>query len=192
MKLLQDFIDIFVQTVLIDVKYTGSKGSSVSDICKSWNLLKKELIIAIEMRKFDKSLHILKASRILQSWLKDLQLPTNLYKNELQDILKTLLQNLNSEHCEQKKIIFENLAHLMAHNESNKELIEKILALPFTQHIEISESNHVKETARSLDSATMLKCLEVLCEYGNVTDRLKILNTCIINCDTELSIGAVL
>nr|XP_034192073.1 serine/threonine-protein kinase ATR [Osmia lignaria]XP_034192074.1 serine/threonine-protein kinase ATR [Osmia lignaria]XP_034192075.1 serine/threonine-protein kinase ATR [Osmia lignaria] len=190
-----DFIDIFVQTVLIDVKYTGSKSSSVSDICKSWNLLKKELITATEMRKFDKSLHILKASRILQSWLKDLQLPTNLYTNELQDILNILLQNLNSEHCEQKKIIFENLAHLMAHNESNKDLIEKILALPFTQHIAISEnvvSNHMKETARSLDNATMLKCLEVLCEYGNVTDRLKILNTCIINCDTELSIGAVL
>ncbi|XP_003702936.2 serine/threonine-protein kinase ATR isoform X1 [Megachile rotundata] len=190
-----DFINIFVQAVLIDIKYADNKNSSVGDICKSWNILRKELVCSTQMKKFETSKHILKASRTLQSWLKDLQLPTDLYINELEEILKILLDSLSPEHYQQRNVIFENLVHLMAHNESNKDLIEKILALPFIEHIEISENivnNYVKEAAKSLDIATMLKCLEALCEYGTGIDQLKILNTCINNRETELSVGAVL
>ncbi|KOX79522.1 Serine/threonine-protein kinase atr [Melipona quadrifasciata] len=70
----------------------------------------------------------------------------------------------------------------------------KILILPF-MHIEIPVdivNNHVKEIAKSLNTATMLKCLEVLCEHGNGIERLKVLNTCIIGHQSEIAAGAVL
>lgn len=140
-------------------------------------------------------MHILRASRILQSWLKELQLQTNLYTHELDDVLKMLLKDLNSAQCQQKSIIFECLIHMIVHDESNKELIQKILTLPFTQHVEIPMNimnTHAKEAAKSLDIATIIKCLEVLCEYGTGINRLKILNACIINHETEIAAAAVL
>ncbi|OAD54306.1 Serine/threonine-protein kinase atr [Eufriesea mexicana] len=190
-----DFIIIFIHYVLIDIKHTISTNNLVSNTCVSWNLLKRELITTSQKEKFRTSMHILKASRILQSWLKELQLQTNLYTHELDDVLKILLQNLRSAQCQQKNIIFECLIHMIVHNESNKDLIQKILTLPFTQHIEIPMNImniHAKEAAKSLDIGTMVKCLEVLCEYGTGIDRLKILNACIINHQTEIAAAAVL
>ncbi|XP_043511522.1 serine/threonine-protein kinase atr [Frieseomelitta varia] len=189
-----DFIMIFVHYIFIDIRHTSSANTSVSNTCELWNLLKKELITATEKGKFETIVHILKASNILQSWLKELQLTTNLYTHELDYVLKVLLQNLNSGLCQQKDIIFECLMHIIAHDESNKNLIQKILILPF-MHIEIPVdivNNHVKEIAKSLNTATMLKCLEVLCEHGNGIERLKVLNTCIIGHQSEIAAGAVL
>lgn len=180
--------------IFIDIRHTISANTSVSDTCELWNLLRKELITATEKGKFETTVHILKASNILQSWLKELQLTTNLYRHELDHVLKVLLQNLNSGLCQQKDIIFECLMHIMAHNETNKNLIQKILILPF-MHIEIPMdivNNHVKEIAKSLNTATLLKCLEVLCEHGNGIERLKILNTCIIGYQPEIAAEAVL
>lgn len=164
--------------------------------CDSWNLLKKELITATQKEKFKITMHILKASRILQSWLKELQLKMILYTDELDYILKLLLQNLNSGQYEQKNIIFECLIHMIAHDESNKDLIQKILTLPFMQHIEISMdiiNNHAKEVFKSVDTAAMLICLEVLCEYGRgEVEQLKILHTCIMDYQTDIAAAAVL
>lgn len=185
---------IFVHYIFIDIRHTISANTSVSNTCGLWNLLKKELITATEKGRFETIVHILKASNILQSWLKELQLTTNLYTHELDYVLKVLLQNLNSGLCQQKDIIFECLMHIITHNESNKNLIQKILILPFMD-IEIPVNivnSHVKEIAKSLNTATMLKCLEVLCEHGNGIERLKVLNTCIIGHQSEIAAGAVL
>ncbi|XP_076632761.1 serine/threonine-protein kinase atr isoform X1 [Colletes latitarsis] len=189
-----DFIIIFIHCVLTDVQSTASENNLISDVCESWNLLRNELISLTQAGKFERTMHILKASRILQSWLKELKLQINLYTTDLDDVLKILLESLSSGQCQQKKSVFECFIHMMAHNESNKDLIQKLLTLPFTQHIEIPGgimNNHVKEAACSLDIATMLKCLEVLCEFGNGMERLKILNICILNCKTELAVGAL-
>ncbi|CAK9833676.1 Serine/threonine-protein kinase atr [Anthophora retusa] len=189
-----DFISAFIHCVFIDIKHTVSANTVVTDVCESWNLLKKQLLIATQMERFEISMHILKASRALQSWLKELQLQVNLYTHELDEILKLLLQNLNSEQCQQENIIFGSLVHIMAHNESDKDLIQKILIIPFIQHAEISVNvinDHAKKTAKSLDIATKLKCLEVLCEFGNAKEQLKILNICIVSHQTELIVGAV-
>ncbi|XP_060828354.1 serine/threonine-protein kinase atr-like [Bombus pascuorum] len=190
-----DFIIIFIHCVLIDIKHTVTANASVNNICKSWNLLKKELITATQKERFKTSMCILKASHILQSWLKELQLTTNLYTHELDYVLKALLKNLNSGLCQQKDIIFECLIHMIAHDESDKDLIQKILTLPFNQNIEIPVdilNNHAKEIAKSLDTDTMLKCLEALCEHGTGMERLKLLNTCIVDHQTEIAAGAVL
>ncbi|XP_076679651.1 serine/threonine-protein kinase atr isoform X1 [Andrena cerasifolii] len=190
-----NLIIIFMHCILIHTKRTAGTGNSISDVCESWSLLRNELTSATQVGRFERLMHILKASRILQCWLRELKLQTKLYTTDLDDILKTLLQNLSSEHCEQKKIIFESCIHMMAHNESNKQLIQKLITLPFIQHIEIPKeigNNHVKEAAASLDIATMLKCLEVLCEFGSGMERLKVLNTCILNCEPELAVGALL
>ena len=181
--------------ILIDIKRTASTGSSIGDVCESWGLLRNELTSATQVGKFQRLVHILKASRILQCWLRELKLQMELYTTDLDDILKILLQNLSSGHCQQKEIIFESCIHMMAHNESNKHLIQTLITLPFAQHIEIPKeimNNHVKEAAASLDIATMLKCLEVLCEFGSGTERLNVLNACILNCETELAVGALL
>lgn len=167
----------------------------MNNICKSWNLLKKELITATQKERFKTSMYIVKASHILQSWLKELQLTTNLYTHELDYVLKVLLKNLNSGLHQQKDIIFECLIYMIAHDESDKDLIQKILTLPFIQNIEIPVdilNNHAKEIAKSLDTDTMLKCLEALCEHGNGMERLKLLNTCIVGYQTEIAAGAVL
>ncbi|KAG6794440.1 serine/threonine-protein kinase atr-like [Apis mellifera caucasica] len=187
-----DFIIIFIHYILIDMKHVINANICT---CDSWNLLKKELITATQKEKFKITMHILKASRILQSWLKELQLEMILYTDELDYILKLLLQNLNSGQYEQKNVIFECLIHMIAHDESNKDLIQKILTLPFMQHIEISMdiiNNHAKEVFKSVDTAAMLICLEVLCEYGRGMERLKILNTCIMDYQTDIAAAAVL
>ncbi|XP_053989775.1 uncharacterized protein LOC128882206, partial [Hylaeus volcanicus] len=190
-----DFIMIFIQYIFTDIKHTASTNNLIGDVCESWNLLRNELITVTRERKFERTMHILRTSHILQSWLKELKLQFNLYTTDLDDVLKILLETINSGQYQQKKNIFECFIYMMAHDESNKDLIQKLLILPFTQHIEIPQgiiNNHVKEAARSLDIATMLKCLEVLCEFGNGMERLKLLNTCILNSKTELAVGALL
>ncbi|XP_076757525.1 serine/threonine-protein kinase ATR [Xylocopa sonorina] len=190
-----DFITIFVHCALVDIKYTASTNMVHNNLCDSRNLIKKELVTASKMERFETSMHILKASRILQFWLKELQLQTHVYTDELNYIMKMLLQNLNSGQCQQKHIIFESLVHIMAHSESNKDLIQKILTLPFIQQVEIPAdvmNYHAKEIIKSLDTVSLIKCLEVLCECGNGIEILKILNVCIMNHQTDLAVGAIL
>lgn len=191
---MQDFINIFMHCVLTDIKHLTGINNSVSDVCASWNLLRNELMTAVQTGKLEKSVHILEASRTLQSWMKTLQLQMRLYITDLDNILNILLQILNSGQCQQRKIIFESFTHIMAHDESNKDLTQKLLMLPFTRNIDIpmEVNNHTREAAQSLDVITMLKCLEVLCEFGNGIERLKVLNACISNCGTELAVGAVM
>ncbi|KZC05824.1 Serine/threonine-protein kinase atr [Dufourea novaeangliae] len=189
-----DFIIIFNHCVLADIKRNCSTNNLISGVCESWNVARNELIAAAHSRKLEKCVHILKGSRILQSWLKELKLPMNLYATDLNDILKIFIQNLNSGECQQGEIIFGCFIHMMAHIESTKDMLQKLLTLPFTGQIELPVTvinDHVKKAAESLDSAVMLNCLEVLCEFGNGMEGLKILNTCVNNGTTELAVGAV-
>nr|XP_031832738.1 serine/threonine-protein kinase atr-like [Nomia melanderi] len=189
-----DFIIIFNHCIFADIKRNASANNLVSDICEPWKLVRNELITATHSKKLEKCVFILKASRILQCWLKDLKLPMNLYTTELDDILKILVEYLKSGQYQQMQIIFECFIHMIAHNESNKNILQKLLTLPFIRHIEMPVefiNNHVREAAESLEIAMKLKCLEILCEFSNGMETLKILNTCVLNDESDLAVGAV-
>lgn len=147
----------------------------------------------MEAEKFAEVLHIIKASSLLQLWLEKEKIQVKLYENDLNDILKILIQNLNSDKCQNEHIIFEILMSLMAHNESNKVLLQSILALPFTQDFKGSMdiSQKMVQKAKSLNIKTMSECLEILCIHGSGKERLKLLRTCISNAEMQIAVAAV-
>ncbi|XP_033336517.2 serine/threonine-protein kinase ATR [Megalopta genalis] len=189
-----DFIVIFNHCILTEIRRNFSKNNLVSEFCEPWKFVRNELIFAAKSKKLEKCVHILKASGILQCWLKELKLSMNLYATDLDDILEILIQNLRSGQCQQGQIIFECFIHMVAHNEANKDVLHKLLALPFITNTEISAeiiNNHVKEAAESLDIATKLRCLEALCEFGNGMEALNLLNNCVSSGRTDLAVAAV-
>ncbi|XP_014472413.1 PREDICTED: serine/threonine-protein kinase ATR-like isoform X2 [Dinoponera quadriceps] len=188
-------IDIFMQFVFIDIRRaaTPERVNFAMEISEPWKLLRKELIAYVEMEKFTEVLHIVKASSLLQLWLDNQKIQVKLYENNLNAILKIFMQHLNSDNCQDAEIIFQILMSLMAHNESNKVLLQTILALPFTQDFKGSMDIGPKmvQRAKSLNVDTMSKCLETLCAYGSRKERLKLLRACILNGETQVAIVAV-
>ncbi|XP_012230547.1 serine/threonine-protein kinase ATR [Linepithema humile] len=188
-------IDIFMQFIFIDIRRVVVPNEVIlaTEISKPWALLRKELINFMEAGKFTEVLHIVKASALLQSWLEKEEIQIKLYENDLNCILKILMQNLNSDARQDGEIVFEILIHLMAHKESNKVLLQSILALPFTQDFKGSMdiSQKMVEKAKSLNVKTMSKCLETLCAHGNGRERLKLLRVCILNGEAEIAVAAV-
>ncbi|XP_026671548.1 serine/threonine-protein kinase ATR-like isoform X2 [Ceratina calcarata] len=180
-----EFITVYAHSV-INIAHTVS-----ADIPNSWNLMKSELMTASQKGKFETCMHILKASRILQYSLKKLNMPAILYQTELDAVLKTILENLNSGQCRNKYITFESLIHMMAHEESNKDLIQKILMLPFNDIPADIINDSAKEIVMSVDTAIKLKCIEVLCECGKGIELLQSLNSCITTHQIELTVGVV-
>lgn len=147
----------------------------------------------MEAEKFTEVLHIIKVSSSLQLRLEKQKIQVKLYENDLNVLLKILIQNLNSDKCQNEQIIFEILMNLMACNESNKVLLQSILALPFTQDFKGSMdiSQKLVQRAKSLDVKIMSDCLETLCIYGNGKERLKLLRTCILNTEMQIAVAAV-
>lgn len=151
-------------------------------------------MIFVKAEKFAVVLHIIKASSMLQSWLKNENIPIKLYENDLNTILQLLMQNLNSDKCQDVEVIFHILISLMAHNELNKVLLQSILALPFTQDFKRSMDigqKMIQKAKMCLNVETTSKCLEVLCAYGNGKQRLKLLRTCVLSDDTQIAVTAV-
>jgi len=169
------------------------KSTLATKISEPWESLRKELINFVEAEKFTDVLHIIKASSLLQLWLEKQKIEIKLYENDLNVILKIFIQNLNSDKCQNEQIIFQNLINLMAHNESNKVLLQSILALPFTQDFKGSMdiSQKMVQKAKSLNVETMSECLETLCIYGRGKERLKLLRTCILNAEMPIAVVAV-
>ncbi|KYN35646.1 Serine/threonine-protein kinase atr [Trachymyrmex septentrionalis] len=188
-------IEIFMQFVFIDIRRTVEPDKIIlaTEISEPWKLLKKELVNLMEAEKFTEVLHIVKASSLLQLWLESQKIQVKLYENDLNAILKILIQNLNSDRCQNEQIIFQILMNLMAHNESNKVILQSILALPFTQDFKGSMdiSQKMVQRAKSLDMKIMSECLETLCIHGNGKERLKLLRTCTLNSETQIAITAV-
>ncbi|KAK2579409.1 hypothetical protein KPH14_003267 [Odynerus spinipes] len=186
---------LFMYYIFIDIKYNTSTNNAicVSQISRPWHLLRQELANAIQTNKFDDVLHILQASCFLQDWLVEQKINVNLYENDLDIMLKTLIQELNSGTCLSKEVIFENLICMMTHNESNKDLIETLLTLPFIKNIKYTKeiSRAAVEVAKSLDNTIKAKCLETICEHGKGENRLHLIRTFILNGETELAIAAV-
>ncbi|XP_011875240.1 PREDICTED: serine/threonine-protein kinase ATR [Vollenhovia emeryi] len=188
-------IEIFVQFVFIDIRRAATPNESilVTKISEPWKLLTKELKNLIEVEKFTEVLHLVKASALLQLWLEKQQIQVKLYENDLNVILRILIQNLNSDKCLDGRTIFQILINLMAHNESNKVLLQSILALPFTQDFKGSMdiSQKMVQRAKSLNVEAMSECLETLCIHGKGKERLKLLRTCILNAEMQIAITAV-
>ncbi|XP_020296818.1 serine/threonine-protein kinase ATR [Pseudomyrmex gracilis] len=189
-------IDIFMQFVFIDIRRIVLSEATVlaTKISEPWKLLRKKLMSLMQIEQFTEVLHILKASSLLQSWLKKQNIQVNLYENDLNIILRLFMQKLSSDECgETRKIIFHNLTHLIVHNESNKVLLQSILALPFTQDFKGSMDINEKmvQNAKSLDVETMSKCLEAVCVYGTGKEILKLLRACILNNETQIAVAAV-
>ncbi|XP_032688955.1 serine/threonine-protein kinase ATR isoform X2 [Odontomachus brunneus] len=188
-------IDVFMQFVFIDIRRTviPEKTIFATEISEPWKLLRKELMTHMQMEKFTEVLHIVKSSSLLQLWLEERKIQVKLYENDLNVILKTLMQNLNSDKCQDVEVIFQILMNLMAHSESNKVLLQSILALPFTQDFKGSMdiSQKMVQKAKSLNVDTMSKCLETLCAYGSGKERLKLLRACILNNETQVAVVAV-
>lgn len=147
----------------------------------------------MEAEKFIEVLSIIKVTSSLQLQLEKKKIQAQLYENDLNALLKILIQNLNSDKCQNEQIIFEILMNLMAHNESNKVLLQSILALPFTQDFKGSMdiSQKLVQRAKSLDVKIISECLETLCIYGNGKERLKLLRTCILNNEMQIAVAAV-
>jgi len=184
-----------MQFVFIDIRRAVIPDKTIlaTEISEPWKLLRKKLMNLMETEKFTEVLHIVKVSSLLQLWLEKQEFQVTLYENDLNAILKILIQNLNSDKCQNEQIIFQILMNLMAHNESNKVLLQSILALPFTQDFKGSMdiSQKMVQRAKSLDVEAMSECLKILCTYGNGKERLKLLRTCILNCETQIAITAV-
>lgn len=182
--------------VFIDIRRVAISNEAVlaTEISEKWKLLRKELISFVQAEKFAEVLNIIKASSLLQLWLEEQKFQVKLYENDLNIILKILMQNLNSERCQNEHISFQILINLMAHNESNKVLLQSILALPFTQTFKGSMDINQKmvQRAKSLDVETMSECLETLCIHGNGKERLKLLRVCILNGEAQIAVTAVL
>ncbi|XP_025264576.1 serine/threonine-protein kinase ATR [Camponotus floridanus] len=189
-------IDIFMQFVFIDIKRAIIPNEVIlaTEISEKWKLLRKELTTFVQAEKFTEVLYIIKASSLLQLWLEEQKLEIKLYESYLNVILKILMQNLNSDICQNEQISFQILINLMAHNESNKVLLQSILALPFTQTFKGSMdiSQKMVQRAKSLDVETMSECLETLCAYGIGKERLKLLRVCILNGETQIAVTAIL
>lgn len=184
-----------MQFVFIDIRraVTPEKIIFAREISEPWKLLRKELMTHMQMEKFTEVLHIVKSSSLLQLWLEEQKIQIKLYENDLNAILKMLIQNLNSDRCQDAEIIFQILMNLMAHSESNKVLLQSILALPFTQDFKGSMDIGQKmvQRAKSLNVDTMSKCLETLCAYGSGKERLKLLRACILNNETQIAVVGV-
>ncbi|KAL0107168.1 hypothetical protein PUN28_015590 [Cardiocondyla obscurior] len=190
-------IEIFIQFVFIDIRRVVISNDIIhaTDISEPWKLLRKELINFMKAEKFTEVLRIVKASSILHIWLEEqkIQQKVKLYENDLNVILKSLIQILNSNKHQNEQIIFEILMNLMAHEESNKVLLQSILALPFTQDFKGSMdiSQKMVQRAKSLNVETISECLETLCAYGKGKERLKLLRICISNVEIQIAVAAV-
>lgn len=184
-----------MQFIFLDIRraVVPNKIILATEVSEPWALLRKQLMNFMETGKFTEVLHIIKASALLQLWLEREEIQIKLYENDLNRILKVFMQNLNSDTYQDGEIIFQVLINLMAHKESNKVLLQSILALPFTQDFKGSMdiSQKMVERAKSLNVKTMSKCLETLCTYGNGKERLKLLRMCILNGEAEIAIAAV-
>lgn len=182
--------------VFIDIKRATIPNEIIlaTEISEKWKLLRQELIKFVQAEKFTEVLYIIKASSLLQLWLEEQKFQIKLYENYLNVILKILIQNLNSDKCQNEQISFQILINLMAHNESNKVLLQSILALPFTQTFKGSMdiSQKMVQRAKSLDIEIMSECLETLCAHGTGKERLKLLRVCILNGETQIAVTAVL
>ncbi|XP_011329801.1 serine/threonine-protein kinase ATR isoform X3 [Ooceraea biroi] len=189
-------IDIFMQYVLFDIRRAVAQNKVIlaTEISESWKLLRKKLMSLVQAEKFTEVLHIAQASSSLQCYLEKESIEVRLYENDLNVMLKILIQNLNSEGCQDEQIIFQILMNFMAHNESNKVLLQTILALPFTQDFKGSMeiSQRMVQRAKSLDVATMIRCLETLCAHGSGKERLKLLRMCVLNGESQIAVTAVL
>jgi len=185
-----------MQYVLIDIRraIVQNKVILATEISEPWKLLRNKLMSLVQAEKFMEALHIVEASSLLQLCLEKEKIDVRLYENDLNIILKILIQNLNSERCQDEQIIFQILMNLMAHKESNKILLQSILALPFTQDFKGSMdiSQKMVQKAKFLDITTMVQCLETLCAHGNGRERLKLLRACIVNGESQIAAAAVL
>jgi len=194
--LFQAIIDVLMQYILIDIKRAMIQNKVIlaTEISESWKLLRNKLMNLVQAEKFAEALHIVEASSLLQSCLEKQKIDVRLYENDLNIILKLLIQSLNSERCQDEQIIFQILMNMMAHNESNKILLQSILALPFTQDFKGSMdiSQKMVQRAKFLDVATMVQCLETLCAHGNGKERLKLLRACIVNGESQIAAAAIL
>ncbi|XP_025157159.1 serine/threonine-protein kinase ATR [Harpegnathos saltator] len=188
-------ISIFMQFVFIDIRRAVIPESVnfAMEMSEPWKLLRKELMSFVQMKKFTEVLYIIKASSLLQLWLEEQKIQVKLYENDLNTILKILMQNLNSDRCQDVEIIFQILISLIAHSESNKVLLQTILALPFTQDFKgsVDISQKMVQKAKSLSVDTTSKCLETLCAYGSRKERLKLLRRSILNGEMQVAIVAV-
>lgn len=186
-----------MQFVFIDIRRAviPEKVNLAVEISEPWKLLRRELMTYVQIEKFPEVLHIVKASSLLQLWLEKQKIHVKLYENDLNIILNTLIQNLNSDMCENAEIIFQILINLMAHSESNKVALQTILALPFTPDFKgsvVDIGQKMVQRTKSLHVDTMSKCLETLCAYGSGKERLKLLRVCILNGEKQVAVAAVL
>ncbi|XP_025986385.1 serine/threonine-protein kinase ATR [Solenopsis invicta] len=187
-------IEILMQFVFIDIRRAiiADRIILATEISEPWRMLRKELMNLMEAKKFTTVLHIIKASSLLQLWLETQKIQVNLYENDLNAMLKIFMQNLNSDRYQDEQIIFQIFMNLIAHNESNKVLLQSILALPFTQDFKGSMDIGQKmvQRAKSLDIKTMSECLKTLCIYGSGKERLKLLRTC-VNGEIQVAVAAI-
>ncbi|KAG5348071.1 ATR kinase, partial [Acromyrmex charruanus] len=150
--------------------------------------------VFIDIRRTVEPDKIILATEISEPWkLLKKELANLMEAEKFTEVLHIVKASSLLQLCQNEQIIFQILMNLMAHNESNKVILQSILALPFTQDFKGSMdiSQKMVHRAKSLDMKIMSECLETLCIHGNGKERLKLLRTCILNSETQIAITAV-
>lgn len=178
--------------IFFEIKYNDSITDKVNleEVIESWFLLKQELIAAMQTNRYSDMLYILHGSCLLQNWITEHKINVILYEDGLNVILKKLIYELNFGKNEIKEIILRSIMCVMIHNESNKDLIESILTLPFMKNIkETAEINQTGiDTLKSLSNEMKAKCFMTICGHGKKENRLYLIRTFIINNEIQLAI----
>lgn len=178
--------------IYFEIRYKNSITDKVNleKISEAWFLFKQELKFAMRINRFNDVFYVLHGSCLLQHWIVEHNINVILYKDDLNIILKKLIYELNVGKREFKEIILRCIMCVMIHNESNKDLIESILTLPFMKNIkETAEINQGGiETLKSLNNEMKAKCFMTICGHGKKENRLYLIRTFIINNENQLAI----
>ncbi|XP_046813707.1 serine/threonine-protein kinase ATR isoform X1 [Vespa crabro] len=187
-----EFISVFMCYIYFGIRYNDSITNNVNleEVNEAWFLFKQELHAAVQTNRYNDMLYILHGSCLLQHWIIEQNIDVILYKDDLNVILKKLIYELNFGKHELKEIILRSIMCVMIHNESNKDLIESILTLPFMKNIkETAEINQTgMETLKSLNNEMKAKCFMTICGHGKKENRLYLIRTFIINNELQLAI----
>ncbi|XP_066597912.1 serine/threonine-protein kinase atr-like [Prorops nasuta] len=171
------FTIIFIHFVLNDIKQKIENGATYAvEICDAWKSLQEHLMTIVCNQDFEQSLHILKASSLLEINLKRYNFNIFLYQDELNKILDIFIKSCNTNKLK-LQMILENLTQVMAHEESNRPLIQSILTSVFTRKTVERLGRKVIQTFEFVDVDIKVKCLNAICEYGSGKERMHLLSS---------------
>ncbi|XP_011503709.1 PREDICTED: serine/threonine-protein kinase atr-like [Ceratosolen solmsi marchali] len=168
--------------------------TDINRISKLWISLKDYFFKNLRLEKYTGTLNFLRLMNLLDYQLAKNNVSLTLIDTEIANIQSQFLKSLVTNNYHQNKLIFENFVQLISLREANKIQIQNILLLPWldTNTLSLKITKLHLANAKSLDSATKVKCLNSISIYGKGRQRLDVLNMCISSCEIELGVASIL